>query len=216
MKRLRYLLLVVTLVSLGSSAQANGYLGKRFSLMYTPAFMVWFRPTRFDLTHTGSLQYTANTRSQLELRYSYFKGNMDYDPHEVIGSSEYSRYDTVSGEAKSHSVAFFVKVFQRKRGFIAPSGSYWSFGIGWLYSYTYFTEKNDVAPVGESVSSYNDGAFYIGRGRQFIFADRIVLDLGCQFGIAGLSAGRTSNDFERRIFFSYLFRVNIGLGFIAF
>ncbi len=202
-----------------SNAQVPGYLGKRFSVHYEPQVWYSFIFERFDLFHNASAEYVITLKHSLGVRYCYTGLSTEFGLVDMPDGID--DLHNVDGLIRSHGITVFGKFFNRKRGFIAPAGGYTSYGAAVVYNKSYAAENKLPLNVGDELEHYTDVILYLGKGRQFIFADRLILNVALQVGVPTVSifkfkTGLETGDIYSRVFFANLFRAQVGLGFLAF
>lgn len=239
------------LSSLTLSAQVAGYMGKRATLVYTfgyhPALGVIID---FFGTQNPHEDFSLNTTHMLEFNYlvkpkGAFSFVFDYS-HLGLGFNDDSRFSYSGSQAypaflnlKAFCIGY--KFFSRNR--IAPLGSYMKWeGVfvyntmkydtkgafetvqeqnynGWVTSYA--TKKNPVTDPSGKVNSFG-GGISMSLGRQKIFYDKIVFDMGVRFAFVlapdGYSNVKYAQEFPTltRTFFNQVVNLRIGMGFLAF
>lgn len=210
MKKLVLILLLLS-VAIASFPQSPGYMGKKLSFYYTPAFF-------FSLQHqssNGGLKVGINFRNDFSMDYAISKsvalgGSFKYISTKLANAFYYSDeqdpYPTAFfGDVKLRGPAFsfYVKNFNYgKRGSIAPVGYYtkWEIMYGRVTGKTGDLSAEDPPSGYDMVSDFSSlgfeksqGVFGIlfSFGRQSLFFDRLFVNTG---GSVGFVPGGLSSD----------------------
>lgn len=249
MKKIIVFLFLVSSITI--SAQVAGYMGKRATLVYSfgyhPALGVII-----DLfgTQNPHEDFSLNTTHMLEFNYlvrpkGAFSLVFDYS-HLGLGfnnDSKFSYSGSTAYPAYLNLKAFCIgyKFFSRNR--IAPLGSYMKWEGVFVYNTmkydtkdafetldvgqynngwgTYVAKKNPVSDPSGKVNSIG-GGISMSLGRQKIFYDKIVFDMGVRFAFVlapdGYSNVKYAQEFPTwsRTFFNQVVNLRIGIGFFAF
>ncbi|GIV33052.1 MAG: hypothetical protein KatS3mg031_0587 [Chitinophagales bacterium] len=213
------LFIAAMLMSIVTLAQAPGYMGKRFSAHYENQLWYSFTSRHMDLFHIASAEYVITLSHVLALRYTYSGLQTQFDKINTPDGASVI-YD-VRGLVRTHALSVWGKFFSYRKGFIAPVGRYTSCGAGFLYHKSYASETRSGLHSGDELHHYADVIVYFGQGRQFVFAERLILNVGVQVGLPAVTAfrirsGLLNGDLYSRVFFASLFRAQVGMGFLAF
>lgn len=205
--------------SLSTFAQVPGYMGKRFAVHYDPQMMYAFLAKHFDVHHNASVEYVTSLRSLIGIRYGFSNLKNEYDTDDYY----YYEESLIEARDKVHAIHFYGKFFNRRRGFIAPAGAYTSVGVCYMHGKAVaqedFTYDQQVYQEGDELAVANNGGFFVGQGRQFIIKDRLILDVAGQLGIPfiwSLNGYDHESELQKRMALAYIFRVQLGVGFLAF
>ncbi|MCY7410240.1 MAG: hypothetical protein LH473_08200 [Chitinophagales bacterium] len=201
-------------------AQAPGYMGRKLSISYTPAFFISLQPKLKEngdyKTHVG-----LNFRNDVTIDYVISKsvalgGSLKYcstklnDVFFYKYAWDFERSQAFTGDVNMHGPAFsvYIKKYSfRKKGFIAPVGFYtkWEFIYGKMKinSGKLLTPQdsnyNYVSDISE-ISSFESQSFYgliFSYGRQNFINDRIFINTASSFGITNM--GISENVANRNI-----------------
>ncbi len=205
-------------------SQVPGYMGKRFSAHYDPQFMYAFLAGHFDVHHNASLEYVTSLRHAIGFRYGFSNLKDEYQYEQVVMDSwGYTGYDNVNVDMmdKVQSFTIYAKFFNKRQGFIAPAGAYTALGLCFLHSKAIIqqdiNDNGELYSNGETIQTDNNYALYFGKGRQFIAGNRIIINLAAHLGIPLIyRLGGTHDELSNRVAFSYFFRAQLGIGFLAF
>lgn len=204
--------------SLPAFSQVPGYMGKKFSVNYDPQMMYAFIAQYFDVHHNASVEYVTSLRSVVGVRYGFsnLKNEHDTDDYSLLD-------DYIEARDKVHAFYFYGKFFSKRRGFIAPAGAYTSVGLCFMHGKAVtkeaFVKDQKAYEDGDELAQANNGGFFVAKGRQFIVKDRIILDIAGQLGIPFIWKIHDSDyesELQKRMALSYIFRVQLGVGFLAF
>ena len=183
---MRIIILVILFTSsIGLFAQrkAPGYMGKRFVLLYDQGFSWSFGKSirgipNFFYTLQGD--FAISKKHSLGAEYSF--RTRYYGP-------DYNNYDLSSEfqleRQMVHKIGIYSKMFSQRNGHIAPAGPYFVAG-----AHVHIIQSNFKARS-EYYSSYTikdkgvtfDIAPFIGGGKQYIVADRLVLDVSMRISL---------------------------------
>jgi hypothetical protein len=230
MKKSAFLILI--LGTLFAKAQVPGYQGLRFSVKYDcgimhPAILA-HRGTLPYIFHNVSLEYVVTRSISIGLMYTYMGYN---GPPNKFGLPANATVDNVSlnpadypGKYSQHCLAFIGKKFFRRRGFIAPVGRYISSGAYYQYAVdrSIYIPRDSYGTLTGSPGGIKGTAsipgIIFGVGRNFIVADRLIIDFGGNINVACFApSGPEENKVTYRdIFFNNLFQLYVGLGVLAF
>ena len=226
------LLYILLFTGLAGFCQVPGYMGLKFSVNYDAGLMhpiiVGRTGTLPMLYHNVSVDYVVTRSVSIGVKYCF----MTYNAPAEVGQFEGSDFNNqdYKGRYTQHTVAFMVKRFFRNRGFIAPVGRYMSFGLYYQYatdrSATTFVNGNNAvydhspAPTGFKGTA-NYGGFILGVGRNFIVANRMIIDFGGNINvplsyIIGPELSTEKGTVFRDVVLRNLLQVHLGLGVLAF
>lgn len=192
-------------MSVFAQRSAPGYMGKRFLLKYDQGVSwsigksIKAVPNLF-FTLQGDLAVTKKTSLGLEYSLRVRKYGTDLDKY---GASSYNEH--ISGyygkaihrieTMLAHKAGFYGKLFSQRNGHIAPAGPYLIYGFhvhilnGRYYSYVPGI-KQKVYP---SVQTTFDVAPFVGGGKQYVVANRLVLDVSVRLSLPIRSLGDVYN-----------------------
>lgn len=218
-----------------ASAQIPGYQGLRFSVKYNcginhPA--VVGRSGKLPmLYHNGSMEYVITRAWSIGARYGF----MTYNSPAIkkLINDEYYNYDLnindYKGRYTQHVVALYGKYYFKKRGFIAPVGpyitigGYYQYGKNTLWNAAYNTDYNYNTSLmltkNRITSQY--GGITFGMGRNFVIANRLIIDLGFDLNITFPNPTILGGDKVEQAAFNdlllrNLFQLHLGIGVLAF
>ena len=208
-------------------AQVPGYMGKRFLVHYDPQMMYAFMvANHFDFYHNFSVEYVTSLKHSVNFRYGFAKLKDEYDfEQSVYASNGYQYTEDANSDIyhKVHTFTLHVKFYSKKRGYLAPTGPYTAIGFSFLHSKAVADEivsaEGEVYSEGDAFLTDNNFALYLGKGRQFIIADRVILNMGAQLAVPfiyHLDGYGGEEELRNRVPLSYIFKVEIGVGFLAF
>ncbi len=215
--------LVFTLLLAGSTAVAQpGYQGRKLSvqanLLFLPALTnaSYSREpgsSTFNTTGEASADYVLNKRNSLGLSFRRSR---------TSNINSYGAEGISAAKVFTNSLELQYRIYKKKNGNIAPLGKYFQCGAGMLFS-----QVQEAGSV--SVIPFRMYAFRMGRGRNRIIADRLILYHGWELshvmpasGGEGLwGATRYYKDdaqtmAQYRLWRHSLLNFKIGLGFLAY
>jgi hypothetical protein len=219
--------ILTVLLLIGTAAVAQpGYRGKKLTvqanLLFLPALAnaTYGRErgfTTFNTTGEASADYALNKRNSLGLAFRRLRTS------NINGYS--NRYEEVEGISDSkvfaNSLELQYRVYKRKSGNIAPLGKYFQWGAGMLFCQV-------RQPGLNGPTSFQMYAFRMGRGRNRILFDRMILYHGWELsqvvpasGGEGLSGATYYYDkdpltmAQYRLWRHSMVNFRIGLGFLA-
>jgi hypothetical protein len=212
-------------------AQVPGYQGLRFSVKYDCGIMhpaiIGRRGTPPYIFHNISLEYVLTRSISLGVMYTYMGYNGPPNklalPAYAITEGSVNPND-YKGTYRQHCITVIAKKFFRRKGYIAPVGRYVSFGLFYQYaldrSVAFGNSGNSLYTPQGFKGTANIPGIHFGVGRNFIVADRLIIDFG---GMLNLDCYATlpTSAFENRItfrdvFFTNLMQLYLGLGVLAF
>ncbi|MDB5282820.1 MAG: hypothetical protein JWO06_1895 [Bacteroidota bacterium] len=227
------LLGILMFLSLCGAAQVPGYQGLKFSVKYDLGFMhpifEYRRGTLPLLCHNFSVDYVVSRSVSLGIRYGFMfykqppnklafnnnVGDLDINPADYLGKYQ------------QHQISFIVKRFYKRKGFIAPVGRYITFGA-------YYQYATDQTILNTTNYSYPNSKFYfqsfkgtahfggviLGIGRNFIVANRVIIDFGGEinfpFAVVSKTASLEKRVTYRDVLYNNLMQLYIGVGMLAF
>ena len=229
-----YLAIIVSLLCRFSFGQVPGYMGLKFSVKYDAGIMLPAVVGRTGalpmLFNNVSADYIVNRHVSVGVKYCFMTYNAPAEPIQ-FSNSDYSNKD-YKGRFTEHTAAVIVKLFPKRAGFIAPFGRYASFGVYYQHvtdnEATVYAGGNFIGgePGGNSPSGFkgiaNYGGFIIGGGRNYIVANRLIIDLGCNInvplGIVNFltDAGTEKVTIYRDVALRNLLQLYLGFGVLAF
>ncbi|CAN5499084.1 hypothetical protein BH10BAC1_BH10BAC1_13890 [soil metagenome] len=215
-------------------AQTPGYMGKRFTVMYTnsisPGFWTYLYGDRLHpvLSHTLKMNVIVSKQREICLAAQFSNRKIGIIDNQFLPSTSTVLYEKFG----SLEYSFGLKRFNRSK--FAPLGGYakWdiSYIMGWVKYAGYTTYSND--PAGNSETLHDGGSIAFkgvggsySRGRQRVFKDKVVVDFGLRATLIGLTETKnTKNNYESEIGsrvtgslnLNPLVNVYIGIGFLAF
>jgi|GEM_PF-2273487 len=239
MKKFIFSLLV--LIAIIAKADNPGYQGLHFSVKYDCGIMhpiIVGRPGKLPmLYHNGAIDYAISRKFSVGISYGFMHYNSHIDTklanqyiYDFYGSSS-----DFSAKYLQHTVSIYLKDFVRKRGFIAPVGLYYKYGLFYQYA-----RNNYEYPITIEGSYYYDETYKVearkatvhtiglalGVGRNFVVANRILIDFGMDVNISFPPFGfieqlNETVDIERKYNYrEYLCRnllqLHLGIGVLAF
>jgi hypothetical protein len=231
----RYFLPVLIFISSFCCAQVPGYMGLKCTINYDlgllPPQVVARTGTVPMLYHNVSVDYVVSRKMSVGIKYGFMTYNAPPETQQFSsaysGSAEYNP-NNYKGRYTQSTVAILGKSFFTDRGFIAPIGRYISYGLYFQHvvdhnATTYAGgninyEGNQVAPTGfKGTAEY--GGIIFGVGRNFVVANRILIDFGGNFSIPlGYVIGQR-NEREtvyRDLVLRNVAQIYLGLGVLAF
>jgi hypothetical protein len=233
MKKLNLLIISGFLYILSYGQEVPGYMGLKFSVKYDAGIMlpaVVGRTGALPMLYNNvSLDYVVTRQVSVGVKYCYMTYNAPAEVKQFSGT-DYTNTD-YKGRFTGQTAAFMVKLFPKRAGFIAPFGRYASFGV----YYQHVVDNEATAFQGGDIQSQspassptgfrgiaNYGGFIIGGGRNYIVANRIILDLGCNIsvplGIYNLATemGTEKTTIYRDVALRNLLQLYLGFGVLAF
>ncbi len=217
MKKYIYTALFCIAFAIQLNAQVPGYMGRKLSIAYSPAFGAAIQDfTDSKGSEVGLL--APSFRNDIDIEYCINRGlsvgpsvkynivkmrNVEYDPFDDLLLSRGFVGDVtlgslaVSVKAKNYS---FVS-----RGGIAPQGNYYSFELAYIHSsvlssesidYDTYHNEYDILIDFDSLD-YSAGQlmFILGGGKQQILNDKWLLDIGWEIGVS-FSTNVLDTDYE--------------------
>lgn len=244
--------------ALTASAQAPGYMGKKMTVQYSGpiglSFPVYDEYAADDVPfikllyrHDLSLDYALSKSLCAGISYKHSSPMIYAATYtSLVDPDGYERFAYFDDfEFKINMVSAYVEFFSfNRRGAIAPLGAYKRLELGLAsvsaeplnnrtipdeiyYDYYYV---NDLSDVGELEKIGMIPCILYTSGKQWIYFDKMIVDLGTQFGIpltSGLFSilddeygGDITEDFENdakvRLATSMLFSFQLGIGYVVF
>lgn len=227
--KIKLLLIIFCFSSIYTSAQISGYMGKKFSILYSPGISMppssytgnFLQNPFFNIGHAASIEYLTRPSIALGLQYRLVSNNIN-------NRIQFENYIGFEDKFKftSHSFNFYGKFHFNK--FLAPLSSYLKMGFGLQeLKLKDFIFINDELVNKGSVSSL-DFKFNMSIGKNWIIADYLLLGIELEHALPLYSAssyGFSSNSTVKRILVANSRRINnatefvklsINIGFIAF
>lgn len=227
---MRQLIILLSILALGFTAKAQvpGYMGKRHLFTYTPSMSLFSNEyrvqqkasTHFFFTHLLSYYYVIKKNKAIGLFYDYAGYNVYAG---AAGRDELQQY--IYADFKKHQIGFQYRKYFRSRN-LAPLGTYMRYSISALKATT--TMKEASIPYyyadgdrGDTEISNWDVAVGIGIGKQFVIAKYVPLnfELNVQLPWSQLFAYPTApleTSHTYSVIGTTLFKVNVGIGILAF
>ena len=234
-----------------SSAQERvpGYMGRKCSIVWSTFFSPAMSVPNSEATKMAPIQslsinYVFNYRKEISLSIMYGKGRVSNGYFRSGPDPNYSYYSYYSNEPyytfpehneysaiSSFGVSLGLKLFRRAR--FAPDGGYlkWE-GIAYSnsvkinpYEYTYVNGSNNLVMHYGGTKKFAAFGGGFGFGRQRIFFDRMVVDMGIRAAIVlGFVYNAEQNSYEASIMqkatdqlsTQEILSVRLGIGFLAF
>ena len=202
-----------------------------YDLGLCPPQVVFRSGTLPMLYHNVSIDYVVSRKMSVGIKYGFMTYNAPPENQQFGSgySSGYTEYNpnNYKGRYTQNTIAILAKSFFTDRGFIAPIGRYISYGLYFQHvvdnSATTFAggniaQDNRTAPTGfKGTAEY--GGIIFGVGRNFVVANRILIDFGGNFSIPlGYVIGQ-ANEREtvyRDLVLRNLAQIYVGLGVLAF
>ena len=185
-KFMRIVILVILFTSsIGLLAQrkAPGYMGKRFVLLYDQGFSWSFGKSirgvpNFFYTLQGDFAISKkhSVGAEYSFRTRYY--GRDYNKYELGSNFQMERQMV-------HKIGIYSKMFSQRNGHIAPAGPYFVVGAHVHVIQSNFRARSEYS------SSYTikdkgvtlDVAPFMGGGKQYIVANRLVLDVSMRISL---------------------------------
>ena len=235
MKKVNFVLLL-SLFCAAAFAQVPGYMGLKFSVKYDAGLMlpaVVGRSGSLPMLYNNlSVDYVITRHLSVGVKYGFMTYNAPAEARQFksteYGTPLYNNTD-YKGRYTQHTAAFMLKVFGKRRGYIAPFGRYATFGVYYQHvvdrEATIFANgrigSNSVGPTGFKGTA-NYGGFIIGGGRNYIVGKRLIIDLGCNINVPlGLIDPVVDGEGEkgtiyRDVALRNLLQLYLGFGVLAF
>jgi hypothetical protein len=185
-KFVRIIILVILLTSftgLFAQRKAPGYMGKRFVLLYDQGFSWSFGKS---IRGIPNFFYTLQGDFAISKKHSL---GAEYSFRTRYYGSDYNKYSLGSNfqleRQMVHKIGIYTKMFSQRNGHIAPAGPYFVVGGHFHVIQSNFRAK----PEGHSSYSIRDKgvtfdiAPFMGGGKQYIVANRIVLDVSMRISL---------------------------------
>lgn len=217
--------LLLALLLAGAARAQPGYLGKKLSvqanLLFLPAVTNagygrepgW---STFNTTGEASADYVLNKRNSLGLSFRRSRTSNIRDYGAESGGVPEDKVFT-------NSLGLQYRVYKKKSGNIAPLGKYFQWGVGVLFSQVREPGTNGA------VTPFKMYAFRMGRGRNRILYDRLILYHGWELShVVPASGGEglwgamhyykddAQTMGQYRLWRHSLINFKIGLGFLAY
>jgi hypothetical protein len=211
-------------------AQVPGYMGLKCTVNYDlgmlPPQVVFRSGTIPMLYHNVSVDYVLTRSISIGVKYGFMTYNAPAEINQIPTGSGYVAANYL-GRYTQNTVAVLVKKFFTQRGYIAPIGRYVSFGA----YFQHVVDKEATAFAGGNIT--NDeftpptafrgvaeyGGVMFGIGRNFVVANRILIDFGGNFSLPlGYVIGQQDEreTIYRDLVLRNLAQIYIGLGVLAF
>lgn len=239
MKKLIFLLLVLATVV--AKADVPGYQGLRFSAKYDCGIMhpiIVGRPGKLPmLYHNGAIDYAISRKFSIGVSYGFMHYNSHIDTklaNQYI-SAFYGSSSEFSAKYVQHTVSVYLKDFIRKRGFMAPVGLYYKYGLFYQYALNKYQDPEIVEgsyyydqtyKIHNRKATIHTLGLALGVGRNFVVANRILIDFGLDVNISFppfsfIDQLNENVDVERKYNYrEYLCRnllqLHLGIGVLAF
>jgi len=203
-KFLGTLLFVLSVTGFYAQAQrkAPGYMGRRFLLKYDQGIS-WSLGTYIrgipNLHYTLQGDYAVTKKYSVGAEYSFMtRGYMK----EMGGVTHYNSVTDKSRYYKMertymHRVGIYTKMFSQSNGHLAPAGPYFAVGLNLYFLQGRFREYKNADYQGKPVIDKNftvDFAPFIGGGKQYIVANRMVVSVDLRLSLPILGLARSFNN----------------------
>lgn len=206
--RMASVLLLFALLGISAHAQrkAPGYMGRRFLLKYDQGISWNLGKNMRGIPNLfynlqGDLALSLKVSAGLE--YSFMnrnKYNGETLQYEDLYSTNYKTVDLGMTRTMLHRAGAYVKMFSRRNGHIAPAGPYMIAGFHVYALQARFKKRttfydDSYYPTSSTNTFVNktfiDVAPFFGGGKQYILANRMVLDFNVRFSlpVVGLLGG---------------------------
>ena len=230
----KYLSLLIVLFLFETSfSQVSGYLGKKFSVIYSVGTSLpHFSKENGEkmivnpiLKQAISLEYVTSNRTAIRFRYQLA----------MVASKNFTEnyiYNDFVSHHKFYGHTYGVSVKLYTRNSIAPLGNYFSFSTNFQNLIVKDFIAKDENYLNKYNSSYNsyDVVFNFGIGRNLIFNDIFIVGIEAEAGLPFLSfviransgfGESTSSDSFGNIGYSINFpseflKISLNLGLLAF
>lgn len=216
------------LLLLTAMADIPGYMGLKLVVKYDAGL---FHPG--ILGRTGTLPSLQNNLSvecavsrawMVGVRYGFMTYNHSPNPNTFYPNTRYKwgiNSEDYKGRLTQHVVSVYAKKFPYKKGFIAPHGRYFLIGMYYQYA-TDYDSRLDTYSDGRKIvttqkATAHFGGLMLGTGRNFILANRVVIDFGFVINVPLAIFPKTEYiEFNKNIMLRNLLQINLGLGVLAF
>jgi hypothetical protein len=192
------------------------------------------------LYHNGSIDYVISRKFSIGVKYGFMFYKAPPDAKVFSNNSyNYTYYGSdldrndFKGKYIQHTVALVFKHFMRKRGFIAPVGRYFTYGVYYQYAVNHFTTVSEYGydnytgaytyNVQGKMAVTHTAGILLGTGRTFVVANRIVLDLGANINVSPyiVKVKDSGNEAffgfaQRELILRNLLQIYLGIGVLAF
>lgn len=231
MKKSIILSLLVLFTFVAVQAQVSGYMGKKFSLIYSPGIS-----TPHLSTLNGTVLSTPTIHQALKLEY-IFNNNSAIGVRYKLGinsAKNPEKYNVLNGfvdkhQFQSHSYGVYIKAFQRNK--LAPLGYYFALGANFQQIATknvILEDFNTSIVTKETIQKIDFNLSYT-FGKNWIIGDYLLLGFEAEIATPFISyqqiASHSFSDYNgigesvianRFNIASELFKVSLNVGLIAF
>ncbi len=238
MKKVIFIFCCISVILLNATAQNKqpniGYMGHRVminaELVMTPSFKLVpnFNGNKtywaFNYMLTPGIEVIVHKKGTIGAQFNYFQTQFEAKNSVFFKDDEFEMYE--DGYKKPNydmqvlGVGLYYKIYLGREAAV-PFGRYLSIHADYMhYTHDTITDYINLSTGGNSVG------LKVEYGRDFLFFDRLKINLGAGIGYAftipqidgespkyGLTA---TNGAKSRILINYIFGVKIGIGILAF
>ena len=196
-----YLVVLSVFICLNAFSQrkAPGYMGKRFLLKYDQGIS-W--SLGGDARGIPNLHYTlqgdlaVTKKFSVGAEYSFMTRKYEKE----LGRPGYGYYDTDRyyklDRTYMHRVGIYTKLFSQRNGHLAPAGPYFATGLNLYFIQSRFSSYYSSEYVGGGMPLNHlsfDFAPFIGGGKQYVVANRMVISLDLRVSLPFIGLARAIN-----------------------
>jgi hypothetical protein len=224
MKRILILTIISAVFYSFAQAQVPGYRGKRFYVSYDLNFFpalsnpTYGEETQSNITdyhgmnvrHAIEADYVVSRTNSIGLSYGFFRSRFEHQ-----SDTGWTYFPSL----KCNVIGLNYTVFLKNKGSLAPFGAYAKIS-GELITYKAITDLESEPKSFKGTPNLK--SINITIGEQKIYFDRLILDVGAQFGLVqGLLAFEPTEadinfDAARRLRNHYVMNVHARIGFLIF
>lgn len=218
MKKYIYTTLICIAFAIQLNAQVPGYMGRKLSVAYSPAFGAAIQDF-IDSKGSEVSMLSPSYRNDIDIDYCINRGvslgpSIKYSINKMRNVKYYSPGDYFmsegfTGDVTLGSLAIGLKLKNYSfvsRGGIAPQGNYYSFELAYARSsvlssesvnYDTYHNEYDVSVDFDSLGYGPAGQLFLilGGGKQQIHNDKWLIDLGWEIGVS-TSTNLFDNDYD--------------------
>lgn len=206
-----------------TQAQVPGFLGKRASvyagiyLSPTLAQSEGPLPELFNKKYAVGVDYIVGLKSNLSFSYHYHTTPVtDLGFDNAFANHENFRYGL-----NSHIFSLSFQKYVKKSDYVAPVGTYFSFGLMTAF-FTLKDSEENIFPKGTKMARGQVSGVTFGIGKKRVLFRRIIIDAGVEAALMLISPkvdGNTINsDFitasKERVFWSNFLNLKLTAGYI--
>lgn len=208
-------------------ADVPGYMGLKLLVKYDAGLMhpaiVGRNGSLPSLHNNLSIECAVSRAWVLGVRYGFMTYNHAPDRNSFYPNTTLDwgvNINDYKARLTQHSVSVYAKKFPYKKGFIAPYGRYFLLGMYYQYAtdfdsrLTGYTDGSRIVRSQKATAHF--GGIMLGAGRNFIVADRVVIDFGFVINVPlTIFPNYNYAEFNKNIILRNLLQLNLGIGVLV-